>query len=273
MLFRIPFLSSQLRFFRWNQKTFPYLHVHKVTGNIALGILSHQGIRRIGDYCTAFQGEVNETTDGKRGFISDDPSAGPQVLRGSNLGLYTIREASQGKAMFLRKDRFLSGKPESVKANHHRSPRVGWQESSAQNNFRRIIAAMIPEGQFCNHKINYFPNQGCQISLDLVLAFLNSKIADWYFRLTSTSAAVSHYQLYALPFPTIVDEPWSLDWRPMFEAGDWSNLSSQLIGACNVAGELPREVALAVEHLSLHLRAIETKRILSGRAERSRLAT
>ena len=241
--------------------------------NIALGILSHEGIRRISDYCTAFQGEVNETTDGKRGFISDDPSEGPQVLRGSNLGLYTIREASQGRAMFLRRDRFLSGKPESVKANHHRSARVGWQESSAQNNFRRIIAAMIPEGQFCNHKINYFPKQDCQISLDLVLAFLNSKVVDWYFRLTSTSAAVSHYQLYALPIPTIVDEPCSLDWRPTFEAGDWSNLSSQLMAACKAAGELPREVALVVEHMSLHLRNIESNRILSGRTERSRLAS
>ena len=97
--------------------------------NLALSILSRQGIRRIGDYCTAFQGEVNETADGKRGFISDDPTMGPQVLRGSNLGLYTIREASQGRAIFLRKDRFLSGKPGSEKANHHRSPRIGWQEA------------------------------------------------------------------------------------------------------------------------------------------------
>ena len=241
--------------------------------NIALGILSQEGIRRIGDFCTAFQGEVNETTDGKRGFISDDPSAGPQVLRGSNLGLYTIREASQGRAMFLRRKLFLSGKPESVKANHHRSARVGWQESSAQNNFRRIIAAMIPEGQFCNHKINYFPKEDCQIALDLVLAFLNSKVADWYFRLTSTSAAVSHYQLYALPIPTIVDEPCSLDWRPTFDAGDWGNLSSQLVAACRATGKLPRDVALAIEHMSLHLRTIESKRMLSGRAERSRLAS
>ena len=241
--------------------------------NIALGILSLERIRRIGDYCTAFQGEVNETTDGKRGFISDDPSAGPQVLRGSNLGLYTIREASQGRAMFLRKDRFLSGKPESAKANHHRSARVGWQESSAQNNFRRIIAAMIPEGQFCNHKINYFPKQECQIPLDLVLALLNSKIADWYFRLTSTSAAVSHYQLYALPSPTIVDEPCPLDWWPTFEAGEWSSLSSQLVAVCKTPGELPREVTLAIEHMGLHLRTIESKRVLSARAERSRLAS
>ena len=240
---------------------------------IALSILSHKRIRRIGDHCTAFQGEVNETTDGKRKFISDDPSAGPQVLRGSNLGLYTLREASQGRAMFLRKDRFLSGKPDSVKANHHRAARVGWQESSAQNNFRRIIAAMIPEGQFCNHKINYFPKQECQISLDLMLALLNSKISDWYFRLTSTSAAVSHYQLYALPSPTISDEPCSLDWRPAFEAADWDNLSSQLVSVCKTAAELPKEVALAMAHMSLRLRTIESKRILSNRAERSRLAS
>ena len=239
---------------------------------IALSILSHKRIRRIGDYCTAFQGEVNETTDGKRKFISYDSSAGPQVLRGSNLGLYTLREASQGRAMFLRKERFISGKPDSVKANHHRAARVGWQESSAQNNFRRIIAAMIPEGQFCNHKINYLPKQECQISLDLILALLNSKISDWYFRLTSTSAAVSHYQLYALPSPTISDEPCSLDWRSAFEAEDWDNLSSQLVSVCKTAAELPREVARAMEHMSLRLRTIESKRMLSNRAERSRLA-
>ena len=154
---------------------------------------------RLGDHCRAFQGEVNETTDGKKGFISKDPATGPQVLRGSNLGLYTVRAASQGTAMFLNRDKFLAGKPASVKRNHHQTSRVGWQESSAQNNFRRIIAAMIPEGQFCNHKINYFPKEESSIALDLLLALLNSKISDWYFRLISTNAAVSHYQLYALP--------------------------------------------------------------------------
>ena len=45
----------------------------------------------------------------------------------------------------------------------------------------------------------------CSIALDLLLALLNSKISDWYFRLISTNAAVSHYQLYALRVPTIVE--------------------------------------------------------------------
>ena len=127
--------------------------------HIAVKLGSHRQMGRLGDHCRAFQGEANETTDGKKGFISNDPATGPQVLRGSNLGLYTVREASQGTAMFLNRNKFLAGKPASVKRNHHQTSKVGWQESSAQNDFRRIIAAMITEGQFCNHKINYFPKK------------------------------------------------------------------------------------------------------------------
>ena len=240
--------------------------------SIAAGLRSHKQIRLLGEYCRAFQGEVNETTDGKKGYISSDPSAGPQVLRGSNLGLYTVREASQGAAMFLKKDRFLAGKPASVKGNHHQTPRVGWQESSAQNNFRRIIAAMIPEGQFCNHKINYFTREDCSITLDLLLALLNSKISDWYFRLISTSAAVSHYQLYALPVPTIVEGFCPANWNEKFEDGRWNEISDQLVSACQVPGELPKQVALAIEQMSCKVRNIETSRTLSNRAERSHLS-
>ena len=37
------------------------------------------------------------------------------------------------------------------------------------------------------------------------MGLLNSKPADWYFRLGSTNAAVSHYQLYHLPCPAFAD--------------------------------------------------------------------
>ena len=240
---------------------------------IAVKLGSHTQMGRLGDHCRAFQGEVNETTDGKKGFIANDPSTGPQVLRGSNLGLYTVREASQGTAMFLNRDKFLAGKPASIKANHHQTSRIGWQESSAQNNFRRIIAAMIPAGQFCNHKINYFPEEDCSIALDLLLALLNSKISDWYFRLISTSAAVSHYQLYALPVPTIVEADDSEDWSGEFEHGRWDEIADQLIAACKVPAELPKQVALAIEMMSRKLRGFESSRVLSNRSERSRLAS
>ena len=240
--------------------------------NIAVRLRSHGKVRRLGEYCRAYQGEVNETTDGRRGFISGDHTAGPQILRGSNLSLYTLREPSQGTAMFLKTDSFLSGKPGSAKTHHHRSARVGWQESSAQNNFRRIIAAMIPEGQFCNHKINYFPEEDCLIPLDLLLAILNSKISDWYFRLISTSAAVSHYQLYALPAPTIVTGSDSVSWNTAYESAQWDELSDLLVAACRVPGELPAGVASAIEHMARNVRQVESSRKMNSRAERSHLA-
>ena len=103
--------------------------------------------------------------------------------------------------MLLNVARFLEGKSSEAKAFHHRFPRAGLQESSPQNNFRRIIAAYVPAGEFCNHKINYVPESKSQLSIYFLLALLNSKLADWYFRLGSTNAAVSHYQLYNLPCP------------------------------------------------------------------------
>jgi len=170
---------------------------------IALSIIDQASTRRLRDYCKAFQGEVNETTDGKRGFVSYDSGDGPQILRGSAICLYVIREPSQGEPIFLREAKFLSEKHESIKARHYLCCRVGWQESSALNNFRRIIAARIPSGLFCNHKINYIPEGTSELPLDFVLALLNSKLSDWFFRLTSTNAAVSHYQP-GFPFSRLI---------------------------------------------------------------------
>ena len=164
--------------------------------DLAVKISVNDQIKRLDDYCVAFQGEVNETSDGKKGFISRDPESGPQVLRGSNIGLYAVRPASQGTPMFLKKAKFIEGKPKSVKATHYQDVRVGWQEGSPQNNFRRIISTLIPQGEFCNHAINYVPKKDSKISLELLLALLNSKFYEWYFRLTSTNATVSHYQFY-----------------------------------------------------------------------------
>ena len=239
--------------------------------DIAVGILSHSSVKRLQKYCTAFQGEVNETTDGKKGFISTDPKDGPQVLRGSNISLYTVRAASQGEAIYLKRRKFLSGKPGSVKAKHHRQRRVGWQESSAQNNFRRIIAAAIPDGHFCNHKINYFTEDDCELPLDMLLALLNSRISDWYFRLTSTSAAVSHYQLYALPAPTLVDGTGSVAWQDSFRNKKWEEAADLLSLACSEPGAMPKSVAEAISEMSRRIQELEANRPLKSRAERSSL--
>jgi PAS domain-containing protein len=156
---------------------------------------------RLSEFAEFFQGEVNETNERARGNLVEDPDEGALVTRGASICLYVARPASQGRDLYLNVAKFLDGKDEDAKAFHHRYRRVCWQESSAQNNFRRVIAALVPKGEFCNHKVNYLPEHTSKQPLEFVLGLLNSKLTDWYFRLGSTNAAVSHYQVYNLPCP------------------------------------------------------------------------
>jgi hypothetical protein len=240
--------------------------------DIAVRIVSHDKLKQLGDYCCASQGEVNETTDGKRGFISTDLIEGPRILRCSNICLYVVREASQAEAIYLRKKKHLEGKPDSAKAWHHQQRRAGWQESSPQTNFRRIIAAAIPEEEFCNHKINYIPEGESKIPLDLVLALLNSKISDWFFRLASTDAAISHYQIYNLPAPCIASNDLSNKWNELLNESKWDDLVEQLCAACTEPGMMAKPVAEALVEMSRRIQEIEAQRVLKSRSERSRLA-
>ena len=238
--------------------------------DVAAKILRIPSLCRLRDFCEAFQGEVNETTDGKKGFISKNPDDGPQILRGSTICLYTIREQSQGEDIYLRMDDYLLGKSDSQKAWHHKQERVGWQESSPQNNFRRIIAAPIPKNHFCNHKINYVPAPSSTVPLNLLLTILNSNIADWFFRLGSTNAAVSHYQIYNLPCPTLVERPEE-KWKKHIKAKDWSSLKTLLVENLEVPGEMSQWVSVVLCELCWHIRKIEGARVLRNRQERSRL--
>ena len=240
--------------------------------DIAVKIISHAKMRRMGEYCTAFQGEVNETTDSRRGFVTKDPEDGLRVLRGSNICMYVVREASQGEPIYLRKDEYVKGKPGSAKAHHHEQTRIGWQESCPQNNFRRIIAAAISRGEFCNHKINYIPEEQCALPLNVLLALLNSKLLDWYFRLGSTNAAVSHYQIYNLPVPTLSETSPDSAWRELVRCGEWASLERELCRLCSDPGLMPKPVAEALAELSRRIQEIEGHRELHNRSERSQLA-
>jgi len=169
--------------------------------DLAIRIMQTGRMGRLRQFAEFFQGEVNETNERARGNLVDDPTAGKLVTRGASICLYVLRSASQGDDLLIDVEKFLRGKSPDSKAFHHRYPRIGLQESCPQNNFRRVIAAFIPRGDFCNHKVNYLPEHTSKFPLKFILALLNSKLIDWYFRLGSTNAAVSHYQLYNLPCP------------------------------------------------------------------------
>ena len=173
--------------------------------DLAVRIMKNGRMTRLRSIAEFFQGEVNETIESAKGNLTDNREVSRLVTRGSNICLYVKRKASQGNDIYLNVERFLKTKGDQTKAFHYKFNRVGLQESCPQNNFRRLIAAFIPSRNFCNHKINYCTENSCNIPLELLMAILNSKLSDWYFRLGSTNAAVSHYQIYNLPFPVFAD--------------------------------------------------------------------
>jgi hypothetical protein len=218
--------------------------------DLATRIMRTGRLVRLRQFAEFFQGEVNETNERARGNLTNDPRRGKLVTRGAAICLYVLRPASQGSDLLLNVERFLRGKVQDRKAFHHQLPRVGLQESSPQNNFRRIIAAFVPAGEFCNHTVNYCPANRCAVDLRFVLALLNSKLSDWYFRLGSTNAHVSHYQLHNLPCPLFTDAP---------EAA-YQRLQEQAMAALQ-AGDMERAFAvlqpgLADSPFSLVIRAI-----------------
>jgi Eco57I restriction-modification methylase len=169
--------------------------------DLGVRIMSSGRLGRLGDYCVAYQGEVNETTDRAKGNTSDIPGKGPQILRGSNVSLYALRAASQGETIYLLKEKYLKGKAPGSKAWHHVQRRAAFQRNSPQNNFRRLIACELPAGEFCCDTVSYFPETETKVPINLLVALFNSKLLDWYFRLGSTNSKVNDYQVRTLPIP------------------------------------------------------------------------
>jgi hypothetical protein len=98
-------------------------------------------------------------------YLQRDISAGRRlVLRGSNVCLYALREASQGAPLYIDVERYRIAKPSSEKVGHTRVDRIGFQRSAPQNNFRRVIAAFVPAGEFCFDTVSYIP-RACFTSL------------------------------------------------------------------------------------------------------------
>lgn len=242
--------------------------------DLATRMMRSPGMAHLGDFATSFQGEINETTC--RRWI-DYEGKGSLILRGANVCLYALREASQGEAAYLDVNRFLTKKRQGTKAFDHLFHRIGFQRMSPQNNFRRLIMAPIPKGQFCFDSISYFTPSSTVIPFEVIIAVFNSRLTDWYFRLGSTNATINEYQVDNLPCPLFSEITSDADRRigqtaqAELLAGDTSKAFESLReGFCMPPfGTTVRDTLVC---LVLRIMKIEKARGEIARAERSALA-
>lgn len=247
--------------------------------DLATRIMQSGRLGRLGDYAESFQGEINETNDRSANRISYNPEDGEEIIRGAHLSLYAVREASQGTPVFLKVDEFLN-RPRSIsedaKAFHHRYERVGFQRKSPQNNFRRLIAAPVSEGKFLLESVSYVPSHKTQVPLELVLALLNCKLCEWYFRLGSTNAMIGEYQFKILPCPVfanslqVTDEAIQKQAFAALAAGDIERVFDSLKPLL-IASPFSLAVCAVIVEAVDRITAIEANRGVISRAARAAL--
>ena len=239
--------------------------------DIVTAILSCQDMTRLGQYVKFFQGEINETNETAKGTINTR-GFGQRLIRGANVTLYAAREASQGQNLYVAVDKFLEGKSSDSKAYHHKLQRVVYQGNAPQNNFRRIIAAPVGPGEFCAYTVNYCTASSSSLSLDLLLALLNSKILEWWFRLGSSNAHANEYQMNGLPVPQVQFNHSSVSGLTLSQVEDWPDVQEKLELECGTRGIMPAHVAETIGKMTRHIHDIESQRQIATRTERSSLS-
>ena len=127
---------------------------------------------------------------------------GPEVLRGANINRYILLdEPKQGDALYLREAEFLRAHQGDARVTHHENEKVGFQQSSPIDNWRRIIACHIPASHYCKETVQYFAQEDSGYDLYTILALFNSSLIEWRFSLTSTNNHVNRYEIDMLPIP------------------------------------------------------------------------
>lgn len=140
------------------------------------------------DFIEGYQGEVNVSTQ-KKHFVSEKLNDYLPLYRGNQIGRYAIVENPN------------EWSPISIdKRKHYIKNRIVFQEVSNQQQEQRIKAVIIDGNYFCGHTTNYCFAKDSQSNF-FVLAILNSKPVNYYFKYFNNTNHVPIGEIKNIPFP------------------------------------------------------------------------
>ena len=150
-----------------------------------------------------YQGELNVSVH--KEYFTQDPLF-PAILKGASIQRYYYTfNMSQGVIEYVDQENYLARFGTSEKAQHHNNQRIVMQGMTGANDKIRLVSTIIPSGYFLAHSCNYIlPND--DIELLSLLAILNSKLMNWFFRCFSTNSNVNSYEVENLPIPLLSNE-------------------------------------------------------------------
>lgn len=147
-----------------------------------------------------YEGELNVTFHKK--MFTQNPSY-PTILKGAAIQrfFYTL-QMSQGQIEYLDENSYLSKFGNSNKAQHHNVERIAMQGMTGANDKLRIVMCIVPAGYYLGNSCNYIlPHK--DIDIKALLAILNSKAINWFFRCFSTNSNVNGYEVDNFPIPFV----------------------------------------------------------------------
>ncbi len=153
--------------------------------------------KRIKDLGKCFEGEINLTFH--KEYLRSNKSGNAKMIKGAAVQRYLIKETmSQGEVQFLDSAAFLSTH-KSAKTQHHQVKRIVMQGMTGVNEKTRLKMSILDEIAFCGNSVNYILVNADGVQYEYLLAILNSKLLNWFFKLFSTNSNVNGYEVDALP--------------------------------------------------------------------------
>ena len=202
--------------------------IHTSDKALLIKLLSHKKLP-----LKCWEGELNMTFH--RPYFTTELT-NPKILKGASIQKYYYTEKmSQGEIEYLDEEKYLKDFS-GDKTEHHNCERIAMQGMTGANDKIRLVMAIVPKGVYLANSCNYllptkdFPSK-------YLLALMNSKIINWFFRCFSTNSNVNGYEVENFPVPDIKKEDVSkietlvsemIDEKNKDEDADISLLSNQI---------------------------------------------
>ena len=145
-------------------------------------------------YIINLRGELGLTIDKK--YITRNITD-YMLLRGKKIGYYNVKmklDAEYVNAEFMNK---------TNKSKYIYKERIACQQVANMNKERRVTFAYIPEKKVLADSCNFISVEKNEDGVDLytLLGLFNSKIINWFFKLTSSNNHVNNYEIDSFPIP------------------------------------------------------------------------
>ncbi len=143
--------------------------------------------KNFGNVCEGYQGEVNLTQKKEYIFESEKKNSLP-LVRGIQLTKYACQQGSEYCLL------------KAVSRNHYEIERIVFQEVSNMGLAHRIKGTIL-KNVICGHSTNYIFSKHKEIDNRFILAVLNSKAVNYYFKFFNQTNHVPIGELKKIPFP------------------------------------------------------------------------